>query len=59
MADTHTYRITVQKLDATGQPGELVEIMEMKRPTPWTTVFDFVDQYRREVAAEEAEHTPC
>jgi hypothetical protein len=43
------YRITIQKMNPDGTQGELVEILETERET-WTSVFDFVDSYRAEMA---------
>lgn len=51
------YRVTVQKVDANGELGELVEIIETEREE-WTSVFDFVDSYRAEMDAVEDEPEP-
>lgn len=47
------YRITVQKVNQDGSLGELVEILETERES-WASLFVFVDDYRAEVAEEEA-----
>lgn len=39
------YRITVQKVNADGTLGEVQEIIETERES-WSSVFDFVDEYR-------------
>lgn len=39
------YRVTVQKVNADGTLGDLVEILETERES-WTSVFNFVDEYR-------------
>ena len=49
---SQVYRITVQKMNADGSPGELVEILEAERES-WTDVFTFADDYRAEVTAKE------
>ncbi len=49
---SQVYRITVQKMNADGTLGELVEILETERET-WTSVFDFCDDYRREMASSD------
>jgi len=49
------YRITVQKMNPDGTLGEVQEIIETERDTPWKSIFEFVDEYRAEMNREEGD----